>query len=131
MLPSPMRALRREPKDRSPDELHLAVLTGRTKRIKHLLRKGKEPPLVWCGRDCLWFRLLFWVSGCFVLVCFGVWPVFFVSFLLLLICFVSVDLCSVLVELFLFLSFWVICSCFVFFFFHCVRFGYFLRVSYF
>lgn len=40
MLPSPMRALRREPKDRSPDELHLAVLTGRTKRIKHLLRKG-------------------------------------------------------------------------------------------
>lgn len=43
MLPSPMRALRRAtptPKEKSPDELHLAVLTGRTKRIKHLLRKG-------------------------------------------------------------------------------------------
>ncbi|KAK8742543.1 hypothetical protein OTU49_001943 [Cherax quadricarinatus] len=40
MLPSPMRALCRGPKEKSPDELHLAVLTGRTKRIKHLLKKG-------------------------------------------------------------------------------------------
>ncbi|XP_069156721.1 uncharacterized protein [Procambarus clarkii] len=40
MLPSPMRALCRGPQEKSPDELHLAVLTGRTKRIKHLLKKG-------------------------------------------------------------------------------------------
>lgn len=41
MLPSPMRALGRgAPRDKCHDELHLAVLTGRTKRIKHLLRKG-------------------------------------------------------------------------------------------
>lgn len=42
MLPSPMRALCRGPQEKSPDELHLAVLTGRTKRIKHLLKKGKK-----------------------------------------------------------------------------------------
>lgn len=50
MLPSPMRALCLGPRDQvgadeeedAPhDELHLAVLTGRTKRIKNLLRKGK------------------------------------------------------------------------------------------
>lgn len=49
MLPSPMRALCLGPRehvgadeaDEEPhDELHLAVLTGRTKRIKNLLRKG-------------------------------------------------------------------------------------------
>ncbi|XP_076045534.1 uncharacterized protein LOC143027818 isoform X2 [Oratosquilla oratoria] len=41
MLPSPiLRPFSRVPKEKSPDELHIAVLTGRTKRIKNLLRKG-------------------------------------------------------------------------------------------
>ena len=42
MLPSPMKAIGLRPKENNPpDQLHIAVLTGRTKKIKHLLKKGK------------------------------------------------------------------------------------------
>ncbi|KAL7644459.1 UNVERIFIED_CONTAM: hypothetical protein RMT77_005291 [Armadillidium vulgare] len=40
MLPSPMRALGRKRQENLPDELHLAVLTGRTRKIKNLIQKG-------------------------------------------------------------------------------------------
>lgn len=35
------QSIGRRCKEDSPDELHVAVLTGRTKKIKHLVKKGK------------------------------------------------------------------------------------------
>ena len=41
MLPLPLKGAGRPYKDHAPDELHFAVLTGRCKRIKTLLKKGE------------------------------------------------------------------------------------------